>query len=73
MAEPFFGATHANPMGLASHRRHRWTRGRISDYRDEVFTSDGFEGRAALDDQSAFIASLGSSRSTRMPEPEDRA
>ena len=24
-AEPFFGATHANPMGLASRRRYRWT------------------------------------------------
>ena len=65
-AEPFFGATHANPMGLASRRRYRWTRGRISDYWDEVFTSDGLEGHAALDDQSAFIASLGSNRSTRM-------
>ncbi|MDP3714094.1 MAG: RNA polymerase recycling motor ATPase HelR [Mycobacteriales bacterium] len=65
-AEPFFGATHANPMGLASRRRYRWTRGRISDYWDEVFTSDGLEGRAALDDQSAFIASLGSNRSPRM-------
>lgn len=65
-AEPFFGATHANPMGLASRRRYRWTRGRISDYWDEVFTADGFDGHAALDDQSAFIASLGSSRSARM-------
>jgi DNA helicase IV len=66
VAEPFFGATHANPMGLASRRRYRWTRGRISDYWDEVFTPDGFDGHAALDDQSAFIASLGSSRSSRM-------
>ncbi|MER5216249.1 RNA polymerase recycling motor ATPase HelR [Streptomyces sp. NPDC002838] len=65
-AEPFFGATHANPMGLASRRRYRWTRGRISDYWDEVFASDGFAGHAALDDQSAFIASLGSNRSPRM-------
>ncbi|MGP8296439.1 RNA polymerase recycling motor ATPase HelR [Streptomyces inhibens] len=65
-AEPFFGATHANPMGLASRRRYRWNRGRISDYWDEVFTSDGFVGHAALDDQSAFIASLGSKRSARM-------
>ncbi len=65
-AEPFFGATHANPMGLASRRRYRWTRGRISDYWDEVFTPDGLERRAALDDQSAFIASLGGSRSARM-------
>ena len=65
-AEPFFGATHANPMGLASRRRYRWTRGRVNDYWDEVFTADGFEGHAALDDQSAFIASLGSSRTPRM-------
>ncbi|MGW1894730.1 RNA polymerase recycling motor ATPase HelR [Streptomyces sp. NPDC002004] len=65
-AEPFFAATHANPMGLASRRRYRWTRGRISDYWDEVFTADGLERHAALDDQSAFIASLGSSRSPRM-------
>ena len=65
-AEPFFGATHANPMGLASRRRYRWTGGRIIDYWDEVFTPGGFEGHAALDDQSAFIASLGSSRTPRM-------
>jgi hypothetical protein len=66
VAEPFFGATHGNPMGLASRRRYRWTRGRISDYWDEVFTADGLEGHAALDDQSAFIASLGGNRSARM-------
>ncbi len=66
-AEPFFGATHANPMGLASRRRYRWSRGKINDYWDEVFTPEGFEGHApALDDQSAFIASLGGSRSPRM-------
>jgi hypothetical protein len=67
-AEPFFGATHASPMGLASRRRYRWTRGRVSDYWDEVFTADGLEGHAALDDQSAFIASLGTSRSARMQD-----
>jgi hypothetical protein len=66
-AEPFFGATHANPMGLTSRRRYRWTLGRISDYWDEVFDASGLEGHAAaLDDQSAFIASLGSNRSARM-------
>ena len=66
-AEPFFGATHADPMGLTSRRRYRWTRGRITDYWDEVFTPDEFDGHAAaLDDQSAFIASLGGSRSPRM-------
>ena len=66
-AEPFFGATHANPMGLVSRRRYRWAGGRIGDYWDEVFTPDGFAGSAvALDDQSAFIASLGGNRSARM-------
>ncbi|MFC9324300.1 RNA polymerase recycling motor ATPase HelR [Kitasatospora sp. NPDC057015] len=65
-AEPFFAATHGDPMGLVSRRRYRWTRGRISDYWDEVFTADGLEGHAALDDQSAFIASLGGNRTARM-------
>jgi hypothetical protein len=65
-AEPFFAATHANPMGLVSRRRYRWTGGRVSDYWDEVFTADGLDGHAALDDQSAFIAGLGAARSPRM-------
>ena len=65
-AEPFFGATHADPMGLVSRRRYRWTRGRVTDYWDEVFAAAGLRGRAALDDQSAFIASLGADRSSRM-------
>jgi hypothetical protein len=66
-AEPFFGATHANPMGLASRRRYRWTNGRVTDYWDEVFTADALAAAgAALDDQSAFVASLGGSRSERM-------
>ncbi|GAA3351092.1 RNA polymerase recycling motor ATPase HelR [Amorphoplanes nipponensis] len=64
-AEPFFGATHANPMGLVSRRRYRWTGGLVSDYWDEVFDPDGYAG-AALDDDSAFIASLGGHRSARM-------
>ncbi len=65
-AGPFFAATHGNPMGLASRRRYRWTLGRISDYWDEVFTPGALAGHAALDDQSAFIASLGTDRSDRM-------
>ncbi|MDI3387619.1 RNA polymerase recycling motor ATPase HelR [Streptomyces sp. B-S-A8] len=65
-AEPFFAATHAEPMGLASRRRYRWSGGRIGDYWDEVFTAEGLQGHAALDDQSAFLASLGGSRSSRM-------
>ncbi|MCP9944831.1 AAA family ATPase [Streptomyces somaliensis] len=65
-AEPFFAATHADPMGLASRRRYRWVRGRVGDYWDEVFTAEGLEGSAAPDDQSAFIAGLGADRSDRM-------
>lgn len=65
-AEPFFAATHGDPMGLASRRRYRWTSGRVTDYWDEVFTPDELAHNAALDDQSAFIASLGTSRSPRM-------
>ncbi|MGW1835518.1 RNA polymerase recycling motor ATPase HelR [Streptomyces sp. NPDC002067] len=65
-AEPFFAATHADPMGLVSRRRYRWTGGRVGDYWDEVFTAGGLDGHAALDDQSAFLASLGGSRSARM-------
>ncbi|WP_263117997.1 RNA polymerase recycling motor ATPase HelR [Cellulomonas fimi] len=66
VAEPFFGATHADPMGLASRRRYRWTEGRITDYWDEVFDAGQWDHHAALDDQSAFIASLAGSRSARM-------
>ncbi|MGR0221306.1 RNA polymerase recycling motor ATPase HelR [Agromyces sp. ZXT2-6] len=66
-AEPFFAATHADPRGLASRRRYRWTRGRITDYWDEAFTPDALDGGGvALDDDSALIASLGASRSPRM-------
>ncbi|MBB4140717.1 RNA polymerase recycling motor ATPase HelR [Microbacterium invictum] len=65
-AEPFFAATHAQPMGLVSRRRYRWTNRRVSDYWDEAFTADALASGAALDDESAFIASLGSSRSPRM-------
>ena len=65
-AEPFFAATHAHPSGLVSRRRYRWTGGRVTDYWDEVFTAEGLDRNAALDDQSAFIASLGASRSPRM-------
>ncbi len=65
-AEPFFAATHAHPMGLVSRRRYRWRAGRISDYWDEAFTPEGLQRGTTLDDQSAFIASLGASRTERM-------
>ncbi|MFD7868082.1 RNA polymerase recycling motor ATPase HelR [Streptomyces sp. NPDC059783] len=65
-AEPFFGATHARPMGLVSRRRYRWDGDRVVDFWDEVFTPGGIAPHAALDDQSAFIAGLGGNRSERM-------
>nr|WP_275901842.1 RNA polymerase recycling motor ATPase HelR [Brevibacterium zhoupengii] len=66
MAEPFFAATLAEPMGLSTRRRYRWSNGLITDYWDEGFTSASVDESTALDDQSAFIASLGSSRSDKM-------
>ena len=65
-AEPFFAATYARPLGLASRRRYRWSGGGITDYWDEVFTPEGLAGNAALDDETAFLASLATSRSPRM-------
>ncbi|MGO1881165.1 MAG: RNA polymerase recycling motor ATPase HelR [Microbacterium gubbeenense] len=65
-AEPFFGATLADPMGLISRRRYRWANGHVSDYWDEAFTTETLAAGGALDDQSSFIASLGTSRSSRM-------
>lgn len=65
-AEPFFGATRAEPMGARSRRRYRWSDRRIIDYWDEALIDDGAEPTAALDDQSVFIASLGASRTRRM-------
>ncbi|KQV69937.1 AAA family ATPase [Nocardioides sp. Root122] len=65
-AEPFFAATHARPHGLLSRRRYRWSGGRIVDYWDEAFTAEGLARTAALDDQSAFIATLGAGRTARM-------
>lgn len=66
VAEPFFAATHASPMGLASRRRYRWHRERIVDFWDEVFAWGESVSTAALDDQSAFVASLASTRSGAM-------
>lgn len=65
-AEPFFAATHRDPRGLVRRRRYRWTGGRVTDYWDEAFTDEGIASDAALDDQSAFIVSLGARRTGRM-------
>ncbi len=65
-AAPFFAATTANPMGLASRRRYRWVDGRIRDYWDEALIEPDPDTPLALDRDSAFLASLGSSRTGRM-------
>lgn len=65
-AEPFFAATHADPMGVTSRRRYRWSYGRITDYWDEALTPGADTADLALDDDSAFIAGLSAGRSPRM-------
>ena len=67
-AEPFFAATLADPMGVTYRRRYRWAGGRIVDFWDELLENDDDEvgTRASLDDQSAFISSLGGARTGRM-------
>ncbi len=66
-AEPFFGATHANPMGLVMPPQVP-----LDPRPDQRLLGRGLHvgrvrrARRRLDDQSAFIASLGSSRSARM-------
>lgn len=65
-AAPFFAATTADPMGLASRRRYRWLDGRVRDYWDEALTEPDPATPLALDRDSAFLASLATSRSGRM-------
>jgi len=65
-AEPYFAATRLEPMGLQSRRRYRWSGGAVVDYWDEAFTPAALAHPGALDDDSAFIRSLGDHRSTRM-------
>src|SRR5699024_7416491 len=66
-AEPFFAATLADPMGVTYRRRYRWSGGRIVDFWDEVLGDDGDPAsRASLDEQSAFLSSLGGARTGRM-------
>lgn len=65
-AEPYFAATMENPRGLISRRRYRWSHGRITDYWDEALSEEALGSGASLDDQSAFIASLGSHRTSKM-------
>ncbi|MGP3533768.1 RNA polymerase recycling motor ATPase HelR [Microbacterium sp. RD1] len=65
-AEPYFAATLEHPVGIVSRRRYRWVGERIVDYWDEALTDSALDEPGAWDDQSAFIASLGSHREPRM-------
>ena len=65
-AEPFFAATHARPQGLVSRRRYRWAQRPDRGLLGRGVHRGGAEPHAALDDQSAFIATLGASRTARM-------
>ena len=64
-AEPYFAATHADPRGLTSRRRYRWSKGSIVDFWDETLTTEPADG-LVLDDDSAFLAGLGAGRGERM-------
>ncbi|KZE88590.1 RNA polymerase recycling motor ATPase HelR [Microbacterium sp. TNHR37B] len=64
-AEPFFAATLAHRNGVRSRRRYRWRGGAVIDYGDEIFDGE-VTADLSPDDQSAFIASLGATRSSRM-------
>ena len=68
VAEPFYRATGANPMGLAR-RRHFLTEGpRVVDLEDELFDADGGEPGAGLglSGPQVLLASLERSRTGRM-------
>ena len=67
-AEPFFAATLAHTMGLVSRRRYRWTRGTVTDFWDEVFDLELVRDDPALDPDTAFIATLAASRTSRMQD-----
>ncbi|GAA1487555.1 RNA polymerase recycling motor ATPase HelR [Brachybacterium sacelli] len=69
-AEPFFAATRADPRGLASRRRYRWSGGRVRDYWDETLLPSDDGAPAApdesLDVDSALLATLDRARSPQM-------
>ena len=68
-ARPFFAATRAEPLGLASRRRYRWAGGLVRDYWDEVL-DPGATAHApealSPDEDSALHELLGRARTTRM-------
>ncbi|SDH59458.1 DNA helicase IV [Sinosporangium album] len=68
VAQPFYRATPASPMGLAR-RRHLQTRGRrVIGVDDDLFDLDGLsdDARATLNGEAALLASLAETRTGRM-------
>jgi DNA helicase IV len=68
-ARPFFAATRAEPLGLASRRRYRWEGGRVRDYWDELLDEDAEDPRGeepSPDEESALREMLGRARTPRM-------
>ena len=68
-AEPFFTATRAEPLGLASRRRYRWADGRVRDYWDETLAdaADGQEAEGiSPDEDSALHDALTRARTPQM-------
>lgn len=68
-ARPFFAATRAEPLGLASRRRYRWADGLVRDYWDEVLDPEApahVPEELSPDDDSALHELLGRARTERM-------
>ncbi|MFC0674168.1 RNA polymerase recycling motor ATPase HelR [Brachybacterium hainanense] len=65
-AAPFFAATRAHPLGLASRRRYRWQGGAAVEHWDESFTEDAVGADASYDEDSAILRSLEQARTPRM-------
>lgn len=65
-AAPFFAATRAEPLGVASRRRFRWTAGRLSGFWDEILDPAAPTDGLVPDDESQFVASLAGERTDRM-------
>lgn len=68
-ARPFFAATRAEPLGLASRRRYRWADGLVRDYWDEVLDAEASPHapeELCPDEDSALHELLGRARTPRM-------
>ncbi|MGP9536785.1 RNA polymerase recycling motor ATPase HelR [Brachybacterium sp. AOP43-C2-M15] len=66
VAAPFFSATRAEPMGLASRRRYRWAGEVIRDYWDEALVEGAVGEESSPDEESALLAVLEQARTPRM-------